>query len=73
MKIGKFLVYVNDELYKEYEGKEVKEFLLNWDGNLQEGKILETSEGNMKVVETSLTNVKEPEPRVDTEIYLVKL
>ena len=73
MKIGKFLIYVNDELHKTYDGKEVKEFLLDWDGKLSEGKVLETSEGNMKVVGTSLLNVKEPEQRIDTEVFLIKL
>jgi hypothetical protein len=70
MKIGEFFIFIDGKHEKTYDGKEVKNFILNWDGKLSEGKVLETTDGNMKVVSSSL---KPLEQSVDTEIFLERL
>lgn len=73
MKIGKFYLYLNNELYKTFEGKDVKSFFVNWDGTFAEGKVIETIEGKMKVITAALLNVTQPEKGIDTEVFLEKI
>lgn len=68
-----FRVHIDNEFFKEFLGKEIKNYLIDWDGKLRNGIILKTSEGNVKIVDAAVLNPNKNEGKQVTEIFLEKV
>ena len=68
-----FKIYIDKKFYKTFEGKEIKEYFLEWNEKLRQEQIIKTPDGKVKVISAATENPKNNNGNVVTEIQLEKI